>query len=158
MKNCSNGSGPPTKIAAMPIYGKNPLKIFSRTKKLGTLKLDIQHHGQDLRNLFKFDLTSESSDWLSFAFTRTWKKYWKDNFLRLLAADLSYLAWILCKPRTWKFINVKVNGWPLTFVSRSHEFTFSNNFSEAPRPIVIYFIFSLLGSGQWNFVQLVSVC
>ena len=29
MKNCKHDDGHMTKIAAMPIYGKNPLKIFS---------------------------------------------------------------------------------------------------------------------------------
>ena len=39
---CSLSLGHLTKMAPMPIYGKNPLKIFlSRTKKHGTLKLDI---------------------------------------------------------------------------------------------------------------------
>ena len=33
-KVCSNGPGHMTKMATMPIYGKNPLKIFfSRTRK-----------------------------------------------------------------------------------------------------------------------------
>ena len=33
-KVCSNGPGHMTKMAAMPIYGKNPLKIFfSRTRR-----------------------------------------------------------------------------------------------------------------------------
>ena len=31
----SNGPGHITKMAAMPIYGKNPLKIFSRTRRPG---------------------------------------------------------------------------------------------------------------------------
>ena len=34
MKDCSNGPGHMTKMAATPIYGKNPLKIFfSRTRR-----------------------------------------------------------------------------------------------------------------------------
>ena len=32
-KVCSNGIGHMTKMDAMPIYGKNPLKIFSRTRR-----------------------------------------------------------------------------------------------------------------------------
>ena len=32
MEVCSNGPGHMTKIAAMPIYGKNPLKFLSRTR------------------------------------------------------------------------------------------------------------------------------
>ena len=38
-----NGPGHMTKMAAMPIYGKNLKKIFSGTKKLMTLKLGMQH-------------------------------------------------------------------------------------------------------------------
>ena len=41
-KVCSNGSGHMTKMGAMPIYGKNPLKIFfSRTRRLMTLGLGM---------------------------------------------------------------------------------------------------------------------
>ena len=43
-KVCSNGPGDMTKMAAMPIYGKNLKKIcFSGTKRLMTLKLGMQH-------------------------------------------------------------------------------------------------------------------
>ena len=46
MKVCSNGLGHMTKMAAMPIYGKNPLKIFfSRTRRPMTLGLGIKHQG-----------------------------------------------------------------------------------------------------------------
>ena len=41
-KVCSNGPGHMTKMAAMPIYGKN-LKKISRTKKLMTSKVGMQH-------------------------------------------------------------------------------------------------------------------
>ena len=42
-KVCSDGPGHITKMAAMPIYGKNPKKIFiSRTKRPMTLKLRMQ--------------------------------------------------------------------------------------------------------------------
>ena len=41
-KVCSNGSGHMTKMAAMPIYGKNHKKIFfSGTKRPMTLKLGV---------------------------------------------------------------------------------------------------------------------
>ena len=43
-KVCSNGPGHMTKMAAMPIYGKNLKKIFySGTKRPMTLKLGTQH-------------------------------------------------------------------------------------------------------------------
>ena len=39
---CSNGPGHMTKMAATPIYGKNPLKIlFSRTRRPMTLGLGM---------------------------------------------------------------------------------------------------------------------
>ena len=45
-KNCSNGSGHMTKMAAIAIYGKNPLKIFySRTRRAMTSGLDMKDWG-----------------------------------------------------------------------------------------------------------------
>ena len=41
MKIYSNGPGHMTKMAAMPIYGKNLKKIFSRTISPMTLKLGL---------------------------------------------------------------------------------------------------------------------
>ena len=44
MKACSNGPGHMTKMAAMPIYGKNHLRCFSLgSERPMTLKLSIQH-------------------------------------------------------------------------------------------------------------------
>ena len=41
-KNCANCFGHMTKMADMPIYGKNPLKIFfSRTRRLMTFGLGM---------------------------------------------------------------------------------------------------------------------
>ena len=46
MKVCSNGPGHMTKMATMPIYGKNPLKIFfSRTRRPITSGLGMYHLG-----------------------------------------------------------------------------------------------------------------
>ena len=39
----SNRPGHMTKLAAMPIYGKNRKKIFSRTKRLMTFIIGLQH-------------------------------------------------------------------------------------------------------------------
>ena len=44
-KVCSNGPGHMTKMATTPIYGKNPLKIFSRTRRRMALGLGMQHLG-----------------------------------------------------------------------------------------------------------------
>ena len=40
-KFCSNGPGHMTKMAATPIYGKNILKIFSRSRRPMTLRLKL---------------------------------------------------------------------------------------------------------------------
>ena len=40
-KVCSNGPGHLTRIAVKPIYGKNPLKIFSRTRRPMSFGLDM---------------------------------------------------------------------------------------------------------------------
>ena len=40
-KVCSNGPGHMTKMAATPIYGKYPSKIFSRTRWPMTLRLGM---------------------------------------------------------------------------------------------------------------------
>ena len=42
-KVCSNGPGHMTKVVAMPIYGKNPFKSFSRIKGPMALGLGMQH-------------------------------------------------------------------------------------------------------------------
>ena len=44
-KVCSNGPGHMTKMDATPIYGKDPLKIFSRTRRSMTLGLGMLHLG-----------------------------------------------------------------------------------------------------------------
>ena len=41
MKVCSRDLGHVTKIAAIPMYGKNPSKIFSRTGGPISMKLDM---------------------------------------------------------------------------------------------------------------------
>ena len=45
MKVCSNGPGHMTKMAATPIYGENPFKIFSRTRRPMTLGLGMHDVG-----------------------------------------------------------------------------------------------------------------
>ena len=42
-KVCTNGPGHMTKMAAMPIYGKNLKTVFCGTKRPMTLKLGMQH-------------------------------------------------------------------------------------------------------------------
>ena len=44
-KGCSRHLGHMTKMAAMPIYGKNPLKIFSVTGRQISTKLGMWHWG-----------------------------------------------------------------------------------------------------------------
>ena len=75
-KVCSNGLGHMTKMAATPIYGKNPLKIyFSRTRRSMTLGLGMWHLGSEAYQVCSNDdprltltyLTSRS-DLLPYAF------------------------------------------------------------------------------------------
>ena len=47
-KVCINGPGHMTKMAATPIYGKNPSKIFSGTSRPISTKLGMQHRGLQL--------------------------------------------------------------------------------------------------------------
>ena len=48
--DCKNESmfkrpGHVTMMAVMPIYGKNPLQIFSETSRLMTFELNVHHQG-----------------------------------------------------------------------------------------------------------------
>ena len=55
-KFCSNGTGHMTKMAAMPIYGKKPLKIFfSGTKRPMTLKLGMLHWVHEYYQIYSND-------------------------------------------------------------------------------------------------------
>ena len=48
-----NNRGHMTKMAAMPIYGKNPSKFFlSGTTGLISMKLDMKHGGLEYYNVF----------------------------------------------------------------------------------------------------------
>ena len=53
---CSNGPGHMTKMAAMPIYGKNlknsSQKFFSGTERLMTLKVGLQYRVLDSYQVF----------------------------------------------------------------------------------------------------------
>ena len=53
MKVYINGLGHMTKMAAMPIYGKKPLKIFfSRTRSPMIFKLGMYHRGLKLYKVY----------------------------------------------------------------------------------------------------------
>ena len=47
-----NNPGHMTKMAAMPIYGKNPSKIFSRTGELISKKLGMKHRWLKYYNVY----------------------------------------------------------------------------------------------------------
>ena len=93
-----NGPGHMTKMAAMPIYGKNPLKIFfSRTRKPMTLGLGIWHWGcwayqvcsnNDPRLTLTY-LTSRSN-LLPNAFK--WEFFLKVDFLNTVVAEVLILT------------------------------------------------------------------
>ena len=45
IKVCSNGPGHMTEMAATPIYGKNPLNIFFRTRRPMTMGFGMYYWG-----------------------------------------------------------------------------------------------------------------
>ena len=47
-----NDLGHKTKMAAMPIYGKNPSKIFSETNRLISMKLGVKHRWLKCSNVY----------------------------------------------------------------------------------------------------------
>ena len=52
-----NNPGHMTKMAAMPIYGKNPSKFFSETTGPISMKLGMKHRGLEYYNVFiNYDL------------------------------------------------------------------------------------------------------
>ena len=53
MKACINGQGHMTKMAAMAINSKKPLKIFfSRTRRPMILKLGMKHQAMELYKVY----------------------------------------------------------------------------------------------------------
>ena len=47
-----NNLGHMTKMAAMPIYGKNPSKIFSKTNRQISMKLGVKHQWLKYYNVY----------------------------------------------------------------------------------------------------------
>ena len=87
-----------TKMAAMPIYGKNLLKIyFSRTRRPVTLRLGMLYWGCGAYQVCSNDdprvtltyLTSRSS-LLPNAFE--WEIFWKVDFLNTVEANVMILT------------------------------------------------------------------
>ena len=77
-KVCSNRPGHMPKMAAMAIYGKNPLEIFSRTRRQLTIGLGMKHWGCGAYQVCSNDdprltLTYLMSNLLSNAFK--WEKF-----------------------------------------------------------------------------------
>ena len=52
MKVYINGQGHMTKMAAMAINSKKPLKIFSRTRRPMILKLGMKHRAEELYKVY----------------------------------------------------------------------------------------------------------
>ena len=52
MYTCINNLGHMTKMAAMPIYGKNTSKIFSETNRLISMKLSMKHRWLNYYNVY----------------------------------------------------------------------------------------------------------
>ena len=86
------------KMAATPIYGKNPLKIFSRTRRPMILGLGMWHLGCGANQVCSNDdpkltltyLTSRSN-FLPNAFE--WEFFWKVDFLNTVEAEVIILTW-----------------------------------------------------------------
>ena len=89
---CSNSPGHISKMAAVPIYGKNLKKIFfSRTKRLMTLKLGMQHQELEYYKVYSNDepgltLTyfTARSNLVPYAFV--WEKDKRMDFSELLSS------------------------------------------------------------------------
>ena len=110
-----------TKMATMPIYGKNPLKVFfSRTRKLVTLGLGMFHKGCGTYQVCsnddpKLTLTyiTSRSNLLPNAFK--WDFFEKLIFWILLKPKSLFSLDMLNLMRQWLEISFKGQGWPLTF-------------------------------------------
>ena len=98
-KVCSNGPGHMTKMAATPIYVKNPLKIFfSRTRTLMTLGLGMKHWesgayqvcSNDDPMLIMANLMSRSNLHPN---TIKWDFFLKSYFLNTFEALVIILTW-----------------------------------------------------------------
>ena len=81
-----------TKMAAMPIYGKNLLKIFSRSRSPMILKVGMQHQGLKLYEVYINDdpgLTmtyfTARSNWVAVMFQ--WGKRLQSHLMGKLAAN-----------------------------------------------------------------------
>ena len=77
-----NNLGHMTKMAAMPIYGKNPSKIFSKTNRQISMKLGVKHRWLKYCNVYinhdpVITLTQfmARSTWVAHAFV--WEKLLK---------------------------------------------------------------------------------
>ena len=69
MKVCINGQGHMTKMAAMAINSKNPLKIFfSSTRRPMILKLGMKHQAMEL---FKVYINNDTGMTLTFFMARS---------------------------------------------------------------------------------------
>ena len=80
-----NNLGHMTKMAAMPIYGKNPSKIFSETNRLISRKLHVKHRWLKYSNVYinhdpVMTLTKfmARSAWVAYVFE--WGKLLKMSF------------------------------------------------------------------------------
>ena len=81
----TNNKGYMTKMAAMPIYGKNPSKIFSETNRLISRRLGLKHRWLKYSNVYinhdpVMTLTKfmARSTWVTYAFE--WGKLLKMSF------------------------------------------------------------------------------
>ena len=124
-----------TKMAAMPIYGKNARNIFfSRTKKLITLKTGMQHRVLEYYQVCSNDNTgltltyfTTKSNLVPYAFV--WEKGKTMDFLEAIVvydvkvASCSSLNDYMNYQRSWSFIDLG----PRSLRFNSFEFLFLRN-------------------------------
>ena len=87
-----NNLGHMTKMAAMPIHGKNPSKIFSETNRLISMELGVKHRWLEYYNVYinhDFVMTliqfMARSTWVAFEWGKLLKCHLKGKASRKLA-------------------------------------------------------------------------
>ena len=70
-----NNLGHMTKMAAMPIYGKNPSKIFSETNRLISRKLGVKHRWLKYSNVHVYINHDPVMTLTKFMARSTWVAY-----------------------------------------------------------------------------------
>ena len=112
------------KMAAMPIYGKNHLKIFfSRTRRPMTLGLGMLHLGC---RAYQVCSNGEPKLTLTYLMSRSnllpnafkWDFFWKFHFLKTVEAKVIILTWYVEPNETMAINKFQRSSSPLTYQPR----------------------------------------